>query len=172
MNISPPSDRAATVQFSMLPATTVPATPAAWTMQFDVSLNEEHVFLTLLDEGAHCIDLGERVHHYSLLVLARLRLADAARGIETGGQGWVDNERLLKMLGVDGGHLNIQLFRARRQIMAALPAAPELVGVIERRRGEIRFGEIGVRIFRGATLEAQSSPSWFGADAVMLRNRL
>lgn len=138
-------------------------------MLFEVSLNEEHVFLTLQDEGPQRIHLGERVHHYSLLVLARLRLADAARGIEAGGQGWIDNERLLKMLGVDGGHLNIQLFRARRQILSAVP---EMAGVIERRRGEVRFGEMGVRIYRGATLEAQSAPSGVGADAVMLRNRV
>ena len=145
--------RADVAQFGVLPLPAMPAAQA-WTMQFQVSLNEEHVFLTLLDDGSRVIDLGERVHHYSLLVLARLRLADAARGIESGSQGWVGIEQLLKMLGMDGGHLNIQLFRARRQLLQVLPA----MQLVERRRGELRFGSFGVRIVRGATLEAQLPP--------------
>jgi hypothetical protein len=131
------------------------AAPAAWHMQLDVSLNEEHVFLTLHDDAGRRRDLGERAHHYILLVLARLRVEDAARGIDRCSQGWVDMERLSTMIGLDRNHLNIQIFRARRQILAAATPLPPDTDVVERRRGEVRFGDFDVRIVRGARVEAE-----------------
>ena len=128
-----------------------PAGGAAISLHFDVSLDEEHVFLSITQDQRR-LDLGERVHHYALLTLARRRLADRASGIDPHSQGWIDTERLSKMLGLEAAHLNIQIFRMRRQIALALamPASPD---VIERRRGQIRFGTPPVSIVRGSAIE-------------------
>ena len=147
-----------------------PAPPGAprraWSMRFDVSLDEEHVFLTLLDDAGRSCSLGERIHHYTLLVLARLRLEDAARGIDRGSAGWVDMERLSTMIGIDRSHLNIQIFRARRQILDALAPAAEQAEAVERRRGEVRFGGFDFCIVRGGSVEGRCQRH----DAVIGRN--
>jgi hypothetical protein len=124
---------------------------------FQVSLDEEHVSLKVVMTGK-IIDLGERIHHYCLLTLARKRLEDALRGIDPSGQGWIDMERLSVMLGLDSSHLNIQIFRARSQLSRALPDAALLPNLIERRRGEVRFGSFGFDIVRGSAKEGEFNP--------------
>lgn len=127
-------------------------------LNFNVSQNEEHISLTIA-EAERTADLGERTHHYSLLTLARLRLDDAARGTEAASQGWVEVDRLARMLGLDGPHLNIQIFRVRNQIARAFPeGSPSLANVIERRRGEVRFGAFGFQIMRGSRMEGSFIP--------------
>ena len=125
---------------------------------FTVSQNEEHTSLTVL-HAQTSVALGERAHHYSLLTLARRRLDDAGRGIEESSQGWIDIERVSKMLGLDPAHLNIQIFRARNQIARAVPGSDSLSNVIERRRGEVRFGAFRFQIVRGASVEGVFNPS-------------
>lgn len=127
-------------------------------LNFSVSQNEEHISLTIA-EAERSTDLGERSHHYSLLTLARLRLDDASRGTEAASQGWVEVDRLARMLGLDGPHLNIQIFRVRNQIARAFPeGGPSLANVIERRRGEVRFGTVGFQIMRGSRVEGSFMP--------------
>lgn len=121
-------------------------------LQFEVSLNEEHTELRLRHEGTP-IDLGERIHHYTLLTLARRRLDDVQRGLTPEAQGWVALEQLARMLGVEPGYVNIQLFRAKHQITGALPAGLQLSPLFERRRGEVRFGDNPFTIHRGSALE-------------------
>ena len=128
------------------------------TFHFQVSLNEEHVALAVTAAGK-AIDLGERTHHYSLLTLARRRIEDIQRGIEESAQGWVSVEELSKMLGVEPPHLNMQLFRARGQLARQIPEQSDLLDVIERRRGEVRFASIAVEINRGKQLEARLTPA-------------
>lgn len=124
-------------------------------LQFQVSLNEEHIFLQAKLPSGENIDLGERVHHYCLVTLARRRLHDARRGIDATGQGWVAVGDLARMLGLEPSHLNIQLFRARQHVACAL--APELdpKHLLERRRGEVRLGGMPFRIVRGTVLEGE-----------------
>lgn len=124
---------------------------------FDVSLNEEHTELRLAHAQA-TIDLGERIHHYTILTLARKRLEDAQRGLEANAQGWLSVEQLARMLGVEPGYVNIQLFRAKHQVAAALPKGEAMPPLFERRRGEVRFGENAFTIRRGAVLEGASEP--------------
>ncbi|SFU88426.1 FHA domain protein [Polaromonas sp. YR568] len=126
-------------------------------LSFRVSQDEEHAWLELDDAGLH-LDLGERSHHYALLILARLRLADAQRHLAPHAQGWVELERLAKMLGLDPGHLNIQIFRMRKQLALAMPHGAHVPELIERRRGSLRFGSLRFRITRGAELEADFDP--------------
>jgi hypothetical protein len=124
---------------------------------FKVSQDEEHAWLELHDAGLH-LNLGERSHHYALLILARLRLADAQRQLAPHAQGWVELDRLAKMLGLDPGHLNIQIFRMRKQLALALPHGAHVPELIERRRGSLRFGNLRFRILRGGALEADFDP--------------
>jgi hypothetical protein len=129
-------------------------------MQFTVSLDEEHVNLQVVGTE-RTVNLGERTHHYCLLTLARLRLADAQRNIDSAAQGWVEIERLAKMLGVDVPHLNIQIHRARKQLAQALPGNEALCDIVERRRGAIRFSSVGIRVVRGSVLEGGfDPPNW------------
>lgn len=127
-------------------------------LRFQVSLNEEHAFLKIALDNRTEVDLGERVHHYSLLTLARRRLDDARQGVDPSSQGWIEVDSLARMLGIDPSHLNIQLFRARCQIARALPPGTQLPGLIERRRGELRLGELPFQIVRGSRLEGSIVP--------------
>ena len=126
-------------------------------LHFAVSLDEEHVCLQVRD-GDQASDLGERSHHYTLLILARLRFADAQHYPDSHAHGWVELERLSKMLGLDPGHLNIQIFRMRKQLALALPPGAPVPELIERRRGALRFGKLRFRITRGTQLEGEFDP--------------
>lgn len=126
-------------------------------LHFNVSLDEEHVRLQVQEADRH-FDLGERTHHYTLLTLARLRCADAQRHQDSQAHGWVEMDRLAKMLGVEPGHLNIQIFRMRKQLALAMPGDSHVPELIERRRGSLRFGSLCFRIMRGTQLEADFDP--------------
>lgn len=126
-------------------------------LHFSISLDEEHTRLRLSHAGC-ALDLGERSHHYALLTLARLRLADAGRGIDAEAQGWVEQDRLAKMLGLDPAHLNIQIFRLRKQIVLALPREVPPPELVERRRGQLRLRDLGFRIMRGSCLQGSFEP--------------
>lgn len=109
------------------------------------SLNEEHVQLAL-DTKTGCIDLGDRQHNYLVLVLARARLADQARSMPETACGWVAAEVLASQLKVSREHLNLQIFRIRKQFGAVGFEAPG--AVIERRAStyELRLGFRDLRI--------------------------
>ncbi len=128
-------------------------------LHFYVSLDEEHVCLEVQDSHL-TFDLGERSHHYALLILARMRLMDATRQLDGAAQGWVDMERLAKMLGLDPGHLNIQIFRVRKQLAMALPPGAPVPELVQRRRGALRYGDLPFRITRGAAFEADFDPQY------------
>ena len=131
---------------------------SAVVFDFLASRNEEHVLLNICSNAGHS-HLGERTHHYSLLTLARARWQDAQRGLDSSSQGWLAIEQLAHMLGLEQSHLNTHLFRARNQIARELANASNIENVIERRRGEVRFGAFGFRIFRGDQLEAEFHPA-------------
>lgn len=115
---------------------------------YDLSLDEEVTRLRL-QRGDQDIDLGERSHHYLLLQLARHRAEAAAAGLDTKSQGWVDTDLLARELGVDVSHLNILIFRARKQIAEKLPTSIDPEPLVERRKGQVRFGCPRFAIFKG-----------------------
>lgn len=117
--------------------------------RFETSLDEENSRLSLCTDSGD-IDLGERSHHYVLLHLARHRAEDAQSGLDIKSQGWVDTEILAKELGLDAGHLNILIFRARKQLAEALPAVTGLNKLIQRMRGRLRFGGSRYSVCKGA----------------------
>jgi hypothetical protein len=145
--------------------------PSRPTLYFNVSLDEEHVHLQVRDTH-YQLDLGERSHHYALLILARLRLADAQRHLDRHAHGWVEMERLAKMLGLDPSHLNIQIFRMRKQLALALPPGAQVPELIERRRGSLRFGSLRFHITRGSQVEAYYDPMIQGIPAAFAEELL
>ena len=121
---------------------------------FHASQNEEHVSLQI-EIGERKIDLAERTHHYSLLMLARQRLADKQRGLDQVSQGWLALSQLSQMLGLEIAHINIQIFRARNQLMQTIPEALTWPELVERRRGEVRFGALNFSIVHGNQREGE-----------------
>ena len=123
---------------------------------FDVSQNEEHVSLRFILDGYE-YDLGQRNHHYLLLLLARKRLEDKEAGVTEAEQGWLDKDLLCKMLGQNEGHVNIQIYRFRKQLVSTFPKSSHLPQPIERRTGEMRFAYANVDISGGSKLTVTSS---------------
>jgi hypothetical protein len=105
-------------------------TVADLSLRFACSRDEEHVEL-LARAGERTFDLGSRVHHYPLLVLARRRLADRTAGVAAGEQGWLPHCDLLRMLRVDDNHLNIMIHRARTQLREL--GVADAAALVERR---------------------------------------
>jgi len=112
--------------------------PPEVSFHFNVSQNEEHISLKL-KIGQQLIDLKERTHHYLLLLLARQRLDDNAKAVIKSEQGWIDKGIFSDMLGMDDNHVNILIYRFRKQCLAALPQSMGLHQLIERRAGELRL---------------------------------
>jgi hypothetical protein len=127
----------------------------ALTLCFSVSRDEEYVALTARGDH-HAIDLGARAHHAVLLALARSRLEDRKAGasptsagqapLPDSAEGWVYQDELADKLAMDEAHLNVAVFRCRRQLAEAgiLGAA----GIVERRRPtrEVRLGVARIEI--------------------------
>lgn len=105
------------------------------TLRFAVSRDEEHVEITVLHRG-QATPLEAREHGYTLLTLARARLEDA--DLPPSEQGWIDRDRLLKMLGTDSNGLNVAIYRARGQLSKA--GVEGAAGLVEVRRGARRLG--------------------------------
>ena len=104
-------------------------------LRFAVSRDEEHVVITVLHRGTEKA-LEAREHGYILLTLARARLQDRDEPLSE--QGWIDRERLLKMIQLDPNALNVAIFRARGQLTAA--GVDGAAAVVDVRRGQRRIG--------------------------------
>ena len=121
---------------------------------FDLSLDEETTELRL-QTPEQVIDFKARSHHYLTLHLARCRAADALKGVDNPMQGWVYPEQLLKELGLDISHLNIQIHRIRKQFCDALVGSCNDQALIERQAGKLRFSGSMFKIYKGRQLECQ-----------------
>ena len=86
----------------------------AVTLRFNVSLDEEHISLTLVHDGGET-SLGTRQYHLPLLILARAWAADVDALPEE--RGWVEREALCRGLSVDANKLNVDIYRARKQLV-------------------------------------------------------
>lgn len=112
--------------------------------RFDLSQDEESTNLTLIDDGVE-YELGERSHHYLLVHLLRNRMDNES--------GWLDSQILMKELGLEEAHMNIQIFRARKQLKHAMPTAAGHSKLIERRRGALRSSIENIQIFKEGVRE-------------------
>jgi hypothetical protein len=122
---------------------------------FNLSLDEESTQLELFGNKQK-VDLAVRNHHYLLAHLARRRASDAARGLDIKSQGWIYTDQLATDLGLDTTHMNIYIFRLRKQIADSLPTTVGLQSLLERRGGKIRFGCEKFKIYKGAALTTES----------------
>lgn len=122
---------------------------------FDLSLDEECTQLHLQHEHRK-IDLGIRSHHYLLLMLARHRAEDIARNLDSHNQSWVYADQLAAELGMDNTHMNIHIFRARKQLADALPNSQVQSSLLERRGGRIRLDCDKFKIYKGGNIINQA----------------
>lgn len=123
--------------------------------RFDLSQNEENTNLTLIDGGQE-IDLHERSHHYMLVHLLRHKHEQQASGKPINAEqeaGWMNCQLLTHDLGIDETHMNILVFRARKQITQALSGYSGSSHLFERRRGAIRVGIDKFSIFKEGVRE-------------------
>jgi hypothetical protein len=129
---------------------------------FKVSADDWHVQL-LIQWGTQLLDLGERVHHYVLLLLAReycqqqqqaCQRLNGGAALDPMSLGWIEREHLHKMIGDSQAQLNVKLFRAIKQVDCMLASAglrhykPVLTRV-----GSLRFACPDFCILKGSTLE-------------------
>jgi pSer/pThr/pTyr-binding forkhead associated (FHA) protein len=121
---------------------------------FDLSLDEENTILRLKRQKK-TLDMGERTHHYLLLHLARIRAMAAQHGLDRNTEGWVANDQLTKDLGMDMAHINILIFRARKQLAESSEASLESEHLVERGKGRLRFGCPRFKIYKGQQLAYQ-----------------
>jgi len=115
-------------------------TPSELALQFFVSRNEEHVEVKIV-HGERSIELRPRAHSYVLLTLARLRVQDQGdQSLDPASQGWVYQDRLLKMLATTPTQLAVDIYRARKQFSEA--GVAEAAQIVERRgtTHELRIG--------------------------------
>jgi hypothetical protein len=112
-------------------------------LRFDVSRDEEHIEVTVVHEGK-ATRLAPRTHHYLLLTLARARLQDPAESPAE--RGWVDRDALCRMLATEPGVLNVDIFRARRQLASV--GVHGATGIVARRpgTGQLRLGTDRVEV--------------------------
>ena len=125
--------------------------------RFDISQDEETTTLTLNYEHNE-FDLGERSHHYLLVHLLRHKLSqinatENITKVTADNLGWIDCQLIEKELGIDESHLNIQIFRARKQISSELAGYSGVSKLIQRRRGSIRIGIDNFSIYKEGVLE-------------------
>lgn len=123
-------------------------------LHFEVTRDEEWASLSVTHDG-HCVEFGQRMHHYCLVTLARRRVADALTGLPESNHGWLTRDELRSMLQVDSSHLNVLIFRARQQWSATLTGLGEHSDVLEQRRGSLRLASLPFVIRRGGVVEAR-----------------
>lgn len=118
------------------PTTDLQKNSAQLKLMLDVSQDEEHVVAGFRSPTVE-VTLGERTHHYLLLLLARRAIEHRENDHPDAEVGWTDIEELQDSLRITREHLNIQVCRIRKQFADALPgrSAHELLA---RRTGQIR----------------------------------
>lgn len=122
-------------------------TLAVATLRIAHSLDEEHVEIEVVC-GPRSMPLRPRAYGYLVLILARARLADAARGdLSRSEHGWVHAADLERDMRWDTERLNVEIYRCRRHLASL--GIQGAAGVIERRSGSrtvrLGIGDVQVR---------------------------
>lgn len=122
----------------------------AW-FEFTLSADQEKINIQItVNELA--MDMGEHAYNYMLLALARKRKEDIDAGIDGKDQGWQSIDALTYELSkeelkeVDQYNLNLRIHRLRKGLQKLKPHGTQFVNIIERRKGEIRFGHHNIKI--------------------------
>lgn len=128
-------------------------------LRFDVSANDWHVRM-LITVGDREEDLGERVHHYFLLLLAReyceqyKQLKSRAAEVDPLLVGWVEREWLHQAIGDNEAQFNVKLCRAKKQVEQAV----HRMGIpgyslLNTRPGAVRLNCGSIRVYQGSRVE-------------------
>ncbi|AZZ99632.1 hypothetical protein [Pseudoalteromonas sp. R3] len=128
-------------------------------LRFEVSDNDWHVRL-LLKRDSQSVDLGERVHHYILLLLVREYHEQAMKAWEAGEKvdplltGWVERELLHRMIGDNETQFNVKLCRAKKQLNDAAKALGlDVFEPCAYRQGALRINFSHVEVLKGNSCE-------------------
>ena len=124
------------------------STPNVPKLSFNVSLTEENVQL-VIELPERSFDLGYKVQHQLLLMLARRRIEDYEREISVKEQGWLSSDVLSHELAIQMTHLNTLIYRCRKAFHEIdFPTPP-----IERRQGELRLCSCEIKVQKGDTAQ-------------------
>ncbi len=136
-----PSSRVAASRLAETEQERAPSPKAAeLELAFAVSKDEEHVTVVAFHAGG-VAELPASNLHYLLLVLARKRLEDRGRAdLDSDEHGWMYVDDLCGKLRLDPSHLNVTIFRLRKQLERL--GVADAAGIVERRRttGQVRIG--------------------------------
>ena len=121
-------------------------------LQLNTSFDEENISGKIISYQGQ-VDLPVRSHNYLLLLLSRQRLQDQSLNIDSTECGWVYMDNLMQMLGVSETFINIQIYRARKQMEALLDNMIEGKQIIERRAGQVRIGFSTLSVYKGKEVE-------------------
>ena len=111
---------------------------------FTLSPDEEHINVKIVLNNM-VMDLGDRVHNYLLLALARGKYRDIKNRYNIDDQGWCSVDLIIEDLSkeccknVDVYYLNLLIYRLRKQLIGLKPFGFKFSNIIERRSGELRF---------------------------------
>lgn len=116
------------------------------------SQDEESIEISIsLDDFYY--ELGVKVHHYLILLLARKVSDDLTNNIDKSEAGWYDKKLLAKLCGMDVGHLDIQLHRYKKSLSGLEKKGILLGKSIESRRGQVRLYPAHISAYKSGKLE-------------------
>lgn len=113
------------------------------TLELVVTRDEEYVEARLVADRVE-LPLPERAHLYTLVTLARRRLADEGAGLPD--PGWVHREALAADLGCEPVNVNMHLSRLRKDLRRLGLREPDAIVAQRPRTGLIRLAVRDVRL--------------------------
>jgi len=118
-------------------------------LSFRVSRDEEHVEWQIR-RGPESVTIPSRAHHYTLVTLARQRLADRSSGIAEPDAGWLATPALCRQLRLQRGAVYTHLYRARKQLVdVGLPEVAERLVEHRTEATQLRLGLSRVEVADG-----------------------
>lgn len=121
-------------------------------LRFEVSRDEEEVTLFVVSDSGEA-RARPRSFHYLLLTLARARLEDRLEGLSENEEGWRYGDEVAKSLYPDLETLNVNVFRARKQLVELGVRDARLL--VERRWSakQLRIGVSKLSVVEAATAD-------------------
>lgn len=119
--------------------------------RFTLSADQEKINVKIW-VGERVMDLGNKTYNLVLFILAQQRQKDIQAGIQSKDQGWMQVEQLINILSkeelreVDQYNLNTRIRRIRQDLLKLAPYGKQFVGIIERKRGDLRFNHAKIDI--------------------------
>ncbi len=119
--------------------------------RFTLSADREKINVKIL-VGEQVMDLGNKTYNQVLFILAQQRQQDIQAGLQLKDQGWMRVEHLTQILSkeefreIDQYNLNTRISRIRQDLIKLPPYGKQFVGIIERKRGNLRLNHAKITI--------------------------